>query len=55
MDTWRTASSAGIGFSWIGARQRQAQVQLAAPLGAAPDVLGKRNGGRLWLQVAKGF
>ena len=55
MDTWRTASSAGIGFSWIGARQWQAQVQLAAPLGAAPDVLGKRNDGRLWLQVAKGF
>ena len=55
LDTWRTASSAGIGFSWIGARQWQAQVQLAAPLGAAPGVLGKRNGGRLWLQVAKGF
>ena len=55
LDTWRTASSAGIGFSWIGARQWQAQVQLAAPLGAAPDVPGKRNDGRLWLQVAKGF
>lgn len=48
-------SSAGIGFRWIGARQWQAQVQLAAPLGAAPDVLGKRNDGRFWLQVAKGF
>jgi hemolysin activation/secretion protein len=48
-------NSAGIGFNWIGARQWQAQVQLAVPLGDAPAMLGKRNDGRLWLQVAKGF
>lgn len=48
-------SSAGIGFSWIGTRQWQAQAQLAAPLGAAPELLGKRNSARLWLQVVKGF
>ncbi|GAA0889279.1 ShlB/FhaC/HecB family hemolysin secretion/activation protein [Rhodanobacter soli] len=47
--------SAGVGFSWIGTRAWQAQVQLAAPLGTAPTLLGKRSSARLWLQVAKGF
>jgi hypothetical protein len=44
-----------VGFSWIGTRAWQAQVQLAAPLGTAPTLLGKRSSARLWLQVAKGF
>lgn len=47
--------SAGIGFSWIGVRQWQAQVQLAAPLGASPEMLGKRSSARVWFQVVKGF
>lgn len=48
-------SSAGVGFSWAGTRQWQAKVQLAAPLGGAPDMLGKRTGARVWLQVVRGF
>ena len=48
-------SSAGVGFNWIGSGPWQLQVQLAAPVGAAPDVLGKRNSARAWLQVARGF
>jgi hemolysin activation/secretion protein len=47
--------SAGVGFNWIGTRAWQAQVQLAAPMGAAPTLLGKRSSARLWLRVAKGF
>lgn len=47
--------SAGIGFSWVGARRWQAQVQLAAPLGAAPELTGKRDAARVWMQVARGF
>ena len=48
-------SSAGLGFSWVGTRQWQAQVQLAVPLGAASDLTGKRSTARVWLQVSKGF
>jgi hemolysin activation/secretion protein len=48
-------SSAGVGFSWVGANQWQAQVQLAVPLGAAPELTGKRNGAQVWVQVARGF
>jgi hemolysin activation/secretion protein len=60
-DPWTTGpnharlSSIGAGFNWIGTGPWQLQVQLATPVGAAPDVLGKRNSARAWLQVARGF
>ncbi|MGP1665698.1 MAG: ShlB/FhaC/HecB family hemolysin secretion/activation protein, partial [Rhodanobacter sp.] len=50
-----TLNSVGIGFSWIGIRQWQMQVQIAAPMGSAPAMLGKRNDARTWLQVVKPF
>jgi hemolysin activation/secretion protein len=48
-------SSAGIGFSWIGTRLWQAQVQIAVPLDATPQLTGKRNAAQLWVQVSRGF
>ncbi|MBB5886708.1 ShlB/FhaC/HecB family hemolysin secretion/activation protein [Xanthomonas sp. LMG 8992] len=45
----------GIGFSWIGTRHWQAQVQLATPVGATPTLLGKRGSARAWLQLVRGF
>ncbi|HUH55475.1 MAG TPA: ShlB/FhaC/HecB family hemolysin secretion/activation protein [Rhodanobacter sp.] len=60
-DPWTTGpnharlSSAGVGFNWIGTGPWQLQTQLAAPVGTAPDALGKRSGARAWLQVARGF
>jgi len=45
----------GIGFSWVGTRHWQAQVQLATPLGATPTSLGKRSSARAWLQLVRGF
>jgi hemolysin activation/secretion protein len=60
-DPWTTGpnhaslSSIGAGFNWIGTGPWQLQVQLATPVGAAPDVLGTRNSARAWLQVARGF
>jgi hemolysin activation/secretion protein len=50
-----TLQGAGVGFSWIGIGQWQAQVQLAVPMGAAPALLGKRSSARVWLQAVKGF
>lgn len=48
-------SSAGIGLSWIGAHQWQAQVRLAAPLGTASELAGGHDAVRAWLQLSKGF
>lgn len=48
-------SSAGVGFSWIGTRPWLAQVQIAVPLGATPQLTGKRNAAQLWMQVSRGF
>ena len=45
----------GIGFSWVGTRHWQAQVQLATPVGATPTLLGKRSSARAWLQVVRAF
>ncbi|MBB5875237.1 ShlB/FhaC/HecB family hemolysin secretion/activation protein [Xanthomonas sp. 3498] len=45
----------GIGFSWVGTRHWQAQVQLAMPVGATPTSLGKRSSARAWLQLVRGF
>jgi len=45
----------GIGFSWVGTRRWQAQVQLATPVGATPTALGKRSSARAWLQLVRGF
>ncbi|MBM7131387.1 ShlB/FhaC/HecB family hemolysin secretion/activation protein [Dyella mobilis] len=47
--------SAGIGFSWVGTRHWQAQVQLATPVGATPALLGKRSSARAWLHVVRAF
>ncbi len=48
-------SGAGFGLNWAGPNQLTASVALAAPIGAAPEVVGDRAAVRAWLQASKGF
>jgi len=60
-DPWTTGpnhsqlSSAGVGFTWIGARQWQAQVQVAKPIGDQSLLTAKQPDARIWLWLLKGF
>lgn len=48
-------TGAGIGISWIGLRQWQAQLQLAAPVGGSEELVGTQGSVRVWVQLVKGF
>lgn len=50
-----TLNSVGVGFTWLGPSQWQAQVQLAKPFGAETALAARQTGARLWVWLLKGF
>ncbi|MEO8747459.1 MAG: ShlB/FhaC/HecB family hemolysin secretion/activation protein, partial [Rhodanobacter sp.] len=48
-------SSAGVGFTWVGANQWQGQLQIARPIGNDPMLRGKQDDARIWVWLLKGF
>lgn len=50
-----TLNSVGVGFTWLGRSQWQAQVQLAKPFGAETALAARQTDARLWVWLLKGF
>jgi len=47
--------SAGMGIEWFGPGLWSAKLQVAAPVGSRPELVGKRDDVRAWAMVSRGF
>jgi hemolysin activation/secretion protein len=50
-----TLSGAGVGLNWTGARQWNAKVYIAVPIGPTPELIDHNNSARAWFALSKGF
>ena len=48
-------SGAGVGLNWSGVDQWSARANLAAPLGATPELLGTTDTARAWVELSRRF
>lgn len=50
-----TLSGAGLGLNWNWPGRWNAKIDVAAPLGPTPELVGHNDSARVWLALSKGF
>lgn len=54
-DNSATLEGAGVGVTWLGTGGWNAKIDVAAPFGSTPELVGHNNSARVWAECGKAF